>query len=60
MTLYTIDKNCLYRLDVEHCQWGDKLENAISFELNNLPDNKKDVVPDETVDFCRWFNNGQI
>lgn len=48
MTLTTIDKNYWYRLDIEKVEWSTEREPCICFELNNLSDETKDRVPDET------------
>ena len=42
MTLTTLDKNFLYSIAIEKAQWHNrdegKLEDCISFELNNFDD----------------------
>jgi hypothetical protein len=48
MILTTIDKNNWYRLDIEKAEWSEDREPCISFELNNLSEETKYPVPNET------------
>ena len=47
MKITTIDNNSWYTLEVEKCDWMNQ-EPSISFELNNLHEDTKYPVPDET------------
>ena len=55
MTLTTLDKNFLYSIAIEKAQWHNrdegKLEDCISFELNNIDDDVPDdaKIPIETT-----------
>ncbi len=52
MKISTIDNNSWYTLEVEKCDWmnhsNDETEPSISFELNNLHEDTKYPVPNET------------
>lgn len=52
MIIKAIDNNSWYTLDIEECQWmshqKEETEPSISFELNNLSDETKYPIPDET------------
>ena len=55
MTLTTLDKNFLYSIAIEKAQWHNrdegKLEDCISFELNNIDDDVPNhaKIPVETT-----------
>ncbi len=52
MIITAIDNNLWYKMDIEKCEWDDtvkgKIIPAISFELNNLSDDTKYPIPNET------------
>lgn len=52
MKISTIDKNNWYIMDIEKCEWNDRMHDkllpSISFELNNLSEDTKYLIPNET------------
>jgi hypothetical protein len=48
MKISTIDKNKWYTMDIEKCEWSSDHIPVISFELNNLSDDTKYPIPNET------------
>ena len=52
MILTAIDNNLWYKMDIEKCEWDDTIKGkiipAISFELNNLSEDTKYPIPNET------------
>lgn len=52
MTVTAIDNNLWYRMDIEKCEWNDasngETKPSISFELNNLSEDTKYPIPNET------------
>lgn len=49
MKLTTIDKNDWYTLEVQHDLWSSDNIPVITFELNNLSDETKYPIPNETT-----------
>lgn len=49
MKLTAIDNNNWYILDIEKCTWSIENIPSVSFELNNLSEDTKYPVPNETT-----------
>lgn len=49
MKLTAIDNNNWYILDIEKCTWSSENTPSVSFELNNLSEDTKYPIPNETT-----------
>lgn len=49
MKLTAIDNNNWYILDIEKCTWSSEKIQSVSFELNNLSEDTKYPIPNETT-----------
>jgi hypothetical protein len=49
MQLGAVDKNNWYTLHIHKCNWSSKNIPSVSFELNNLSEDTKYPVPNETT-----------
>ncbi len=48
MKISTRDEHNWYTMDIEKCEWSSDHIPVISFELNNLSDETKYPIPNET------------